>query len=337
MASVSEFAPPTDKTEALLSYPFRVPEGSFIMNGTDVIEMPENSEDFWHKADKELIQNQLPGMADRIPVIAYGANANPYRYAEKINVFSTPETHDQLHTTPVQDGEVKGSVVWHGKQGQGGAIFAELYDGPLLEEGQTSICKITWLTKEQLSVMHTTEGITYHLAEVPALIGSDKKEITAYAYVAGHSSVLLKDGRPVAVKRPGLDLPGEGMTAKEAVEYILAQLPDDGGAKLPSAKTPEQLVAEMNDQPTLADKKALQAAVEQALRHAGSNQMFTHATPEEARIGRADLNFMNHYITLHLLEEQLTEIRSQGASKDIVEEVRKRAHNELKERLENHT
>jgi hypothetical protein len=248
--------------------------------------------------------------------------------------FATGETHEQLQITPFQEAEVTGGVVWHGKQGQSGSVFAELYDGPLVAEGTTTNCKVSWVTKEQLAVLHTTEGVTYHLAEIEARAGSDEKPIKAYAYVAGRSSILLKGGKAIPVARPGIEQAHDSMTAREAVAFMLGRIADVQAVGLPQATTPEGLVAEMTSQKTLADKKALQTAVQRALTSKGASQGFSYPAPYGARIGRADFNFLDDYHTLHLLEESVASIRKPDAAKNIVAAVRRRAHNELAEHLE---
>jgi hypothetical protein len=352
MTSVQEFSPPTDKHEALLSYPFIMPEGNFITDGEELTELPGRHTEYIEAAEIRLVSKGLPGMNQRIPVVGYGANANPVRFAEKMAAFATEASNELLQVTPFEGVEVEGSVVWHGKQGQSGGIFAELYNGPLLPMGATTPCKVSWLTPEQLAVMHTTEGITYQLTEVLAFAGEDKEPIAAYAYTAGISSLLIKDGEPVAVKRPG-ESTASGMTAPEALTYILDTVAGSESADLPKATTPQELVAEMTGKPNLTANKRAQAAVEAALQAKGASQLYAYSTAQESRIGRADFNFVKGYHELHLLEEVVEPIREvvdetaaaniqpgvdledtirqAVRTKDPAHKVRIRAHNELAE------
>lgn len=356
------YSPPTDPTELILDYPSAQPVVDYMTDGEKLVILPETAEDFYASADKMLTEKGLPGMDGRVPVVSYGANANPVRYSGKMAKYASSATNDLLQVTPFQRVSIQGaSVVWHGKQGQSGNIFAELYNGPLVDSDIESPSCVAWMTKEQLAVMHTTEGSTYHLTEVPVLAGTDRKPLLAYAYTAEQSTVLLQDGKPIEVRRPGVSKENT-MSAREAIEHMLGSIASRDG-QVVQATTPEALIAELTSKPNLSAKQAAQAATEAELQAAGISTKFTYKTDEGRRIGRADLGFMSGYHELHLLEEHVSTIRShkppvdtlaiegirpgedfeitlQSAIKqhekgDVAAAVRRRAHNELQERLEN--
>jgi hypothetical protein len=174
-------------------------------------------------------------------------------------------------------------VVWHGKPAQKGSVFAELYEGPQTRD-QAARAHVAFLTPEQLAAMHTTEGGTYHLQQLKIQAGA--QALQAVAYVADKSTILLKDGEPVPVKRLSeRALPG-AMSAYEAVAYML-----DG---IGSRQTPQDLVAEMADL-SLAERKGIQERIHGRLVEAGRSRFFSFSAPEAGRIGRADVSSLPLY------------------------------------------
>ena len=249
-------------------------------------------------------------------------------------------------------------MVWHGKPSQAGSVFSELYKGEDTK-GESAAAAVQFLTNEQLALMHATEGVTYHLAPVDVRT-VDGTTLHAVAYVAGTSSILTKDGKPVSMKVNAEDT-GTGMTAREAVSFML----EHAGATV-GAQIAEELIA-LSAGKTLADKKANQAKVEAELRAQGLSREFSHPSQAEWYYGRADFNELNkvgHNPTvLHLAEESLARLRptkeaiheaaehivattgvtldvarkKARAKLDIMTAIRNRHRAELQERLDQNT
>lgn len=303
--SVASFAPQGTEAERLLQYPFARPEGSFYTDGETVTVLPDNYQDFYGAAEEMLHSQGLPGLAKRAPVVAYGANVSPGKLAEKMSKYGGEAIQPELQAVPMLSVDVPDSqVVWHGKPGQSGSVFAELYKGPETV-GTAARAVVQFLTNEQIALLHATEGVTYHFAptEVRTLDGT---LLPAIAYVAGRSSMLMKDSKPVTVKLPSTG-ESSSMTAREAVSFMLKHAGEALGVELP-----EDLIA-LNAGKTLAQKKAHQAAIESGLREQELSRTFSHPDQESWHYGRADFNDLHNVghnpAVLHLAEESLARLR----------------------------
>lgn len=295
--------------EVVHEYPGHRIEDNFISDGIQIVELPSSHDEFVSHADSILKSLDLPGMEERVPVLGYGANVNPARFAEKMAKYASQDTHTVLSVTPFESVVVKDvGVVWHGKQGQSGGIFAELYNRSTLPEQSEIESTISWMTKEQLAITHISEGATYQLTEITVFAGSDQRQVGAYAYTAGRSSILLKDGKPINVRRPG-EIYADGMTAQQAIEFIVDSLPDNMPDGLSGVDSTDKLAELMKSQPSLAAKKRLQASAQNALRKQGKSKSYSFETDKGTRIGRADMNFVRGYKVLHLLEQDIELIR----------------------------
>lgn len=354
MPTVAEFAPASNETEKALSYPFSCPDSSYITDGQEVHLLPDSFAEFQEATDAYLAEHGLPLLAERVPVLAYGSNANPFRLGKKMGTYA-PHLQETMQTVPNRMITVPdAAVVWHGKPGQAGSAFAELYKGAETV-GEKVHAHIGFLTVEQLAAMHATEGVTYHLAELEARVGDNPEPIKFTAYVAGASSILLKAGKPVRVQRPGEEQHEGSMTAEEAVNYMLEHAGETIGAK-----TARELI-EQNKALPLSEKKIRQAAVGTRLGELGLNKSFSFPTKPGSEIGRADFNFITSpkYDFIHLAEQSLAAMRptpetiqarqqelmeQKGLSEvkalkeakeelDIMVNIRQRASDELKDRL----
>lgn len=335
-ASVIEYTPQGSRAERLLEYPFARPGYSYFTDGTEVLRAPEDTASFMDAADEYLAARGLALMADRTPVIAYGANASPFKLADKMGGKFTPdELRAELQVVPNIRAElVDTAIVWHGKPGQTGSTFAELYRSEDTK-GVVSECFVQYLTDEQVALLHATEGVTYHFATVEANIGSDRQPLEALAYVAGSSQVLLEDEKPVLVKPLTKDATDNAttMTATQAVAYML-----ENASEVVAVTEPQTYIE--TAPLTLVEKKARQETVRAKLAELGLSKDFVF--PEANRRGRADFNGPKGHTNasqpydLQLMEQALGRF-AEVPDNRLVSVVRRRAHDELAQHLSANT
>jgi len=350
------YALPSDEIERALAYPYDRPDGSFITNGHEITQLAGTYDGFLAAANNYLNERGLPDMSSRIAIVAYGANSNPIRFSEKMSAFQLGNRYE-LQVAPHLEAVIPNTVVaWHGKPSQAGSAFAELYKG---EEttGQKSTIHAVFLTPLQIALLHATEGVTYHLAPVEVFAGDDRRSLQALAYVAGESKILLKDGKPVLVRRAAEAGNDNAMTAEEVVDFMLAHA--STAAKTESART----LVRRQKRRSLDKKKVQQAAISDQLEREGLSKSFSFPATEYR--ARANLNW-GAGAPLHLMEEVVSPLRPtpeqikealhgsvwfkrvlmrilpplrtaelQNVRKrlDIAEAIRKRAHEELAERV----
>jgi hypothetical protein len=328
--SVETFNSQGSRADSLLQYPYVRPAGSFLTDGLVVAELPANFSEFSEAADAYLVDAQLPLLSKRVPIVSYGANSNPAQLARKMAGFDNDASaYPELQTLPHVTATIPGAaVVWHGKPNQKGSAFAELYKSEATQN-QEATCHLAFMTLQQLALAHATEGITYHLAPVLVQAGHDRMPLEAYAYVAGHSTVLLKDNQPVPVKRHNESGSPKAMSAEEAVTYMLTAIND-------TAPTARALIAELDGLP-LETRKARQRSIASRLGELGLNKSFCfHTTANAGFIGRADLNFTAG--VYHLAEQVVDSLRPtdkelRHTKYDIAHQLRRRAHYELADLL----
>lgn len=322
---IEDYKPSSDYE--VLHYPFDRPQYSFITNGDSVEQLPDGLSDFIAASNAILQPLGLPLMDQRIPVVAYGANSNPHRLMQKMSAYGDATTQAERLIVPNALAEIpNAAVVWHGKPGRSGSTFAELYTGDDVA-GENTLCHVSFLTPIQLALMHTTEGVTYHLTRIDAHIGPDS--FAAYAYLAGRSHILLWDGLPVRVRRAGEVAPPNAMTAEEAVNYMVGATGQNLGAK--------ELVDSMRHM-DLSDKIERQAAIQTQLARLGISRAFSWPHGD-GYYGRAHLEF-NHGHIVRMAEQVAEPLRPKDkslrnqSSVDIAHILRQRAHDELAIRLE---
>lgn len=281
---VEQFTGAANPVESALEYPGLRPEGSFLTDGVQVEVLPDTYNEFVETADDYLLAHDLPTIAQRIPVLAYGANASPSYLRDKITKYgSTPDLLTVPHITAMLPNAL---AVWHGKPGQTGSIFAELYNGPEAENASLT-AHVAFMTREQLAIIHASEGVTYSAAELPVKMGNgkDDAERPVLAYVALKSKVLLQDGHPVLVgdlKHNNTSLPA--LTAPQAVEYILNRV-----AKQSKVPSNVQEYVQEGLALKLTGRKERQARVANELTRLGLARSFGFAEKHpEQLIGRAD-------------------------------------------------
>ncbi len=152
--------------------------------------------------DPLLAERGLPGLADRYPSLAYGANRNPGTLAIKMHNYDYQGRKDGL-VLPVLKGTVRGGdVVACGLSGQG-YLYADLI--PATEaDGDTEVeAWLPLLDADQLRVMHDGENVRsgmYSVAQFPGfrLDGSDRP-FSALGY-AGNDRAFISPlhGSPLA-------------------------------------------------------------------------------------------------------------------------------------------
>lgn len=310
---VESFAPESGNgaVPVVLQYPYARLSESYITDGIEVTIVPASShQDFIDTADGYLAERGLPLIGERIPVVGYGSNVSPYQLREKMGKYGRGVA-PVAQVVPCESVNVEDSVVaWHGKPGQNGSTFAELYTGEDTKDRQTKMA-VQYFTKEQLAVMHTSEGGTYRFMPMQVTT-EDGERLLAYAYVASNSSVLREDGKVVEVAfEPEGKALGK-MTAIQAVAYMLrlagSAIEIDDPIKLVEANTGASLVV----------KKQRQGAVAGALGKLGASTRFSYPGADERYIGRAYFGTITcdggkPPQPLHLLEEHLATMRPSTA------------------------
>lgn len=207
--SVDEYLSASRNNNPLL-YPGERPKSSYLTDGETVFALDSTHDadgnlifsmetiDGYRSVDDFLIGRGAPLMADRIPVLAFGANVSPGSLASKFlkvgreDALIIPTVYAKLHGH---------DVVWSGGPGMNGNFVAILYEGEETKETDVQVA-ITFLTQEQLLVMNATE-LSYTLSSVE--LDVDGQTVRAFYYV-GQDSVYLKDGMPVAVE----SIPADG-------------------------------------------------------------------------------------------------------------------------------
>jgi hypothetical protein len=211
-----------------LLYPGERPETSYLTDGENVYAIESTYDDegklsfLMHAKDGEvsvndyLLEQGVPLMEDRIPILAFGANVSPGSLASKFAKVGRP---DAL-IIPTVYAQLKGrDIVWGGGPGMGGYPIAVMYEGEETKDTSVQVA-VNFLTPEQTLVMHASE-MSYELSSVELEI--DGQTIRAF-YYAARDSVYLRDGQPVAIK----SIPAEGrsITTSSAAE-VLNEMIDD--------------------------------------------------------------------------------------------------------------
>ena len=277
--------------QGIFDYPGTRHDGNFITDGVEVIDIPQDPFRALEAADEYLRSHGLPLIEERIPVIAYGANANPAKMVEKFDSFYTDGialTESALHTVPCMYATLPDTdVVWHGRPGQVGGYFAELYTGSETEGTEVSSL-LTFLTEEQLALLHTTEGDTYSISVIKDVDLGGGLKIDAVAYVAGEASILINDETDAPISVAGVRRKSHSenavYTVRDALNYTLA---DQDVAALALAQTPDEYI-ETGRMLKLSEKKARQTQVQSILEANGKSRKMQHVASTNNNYGRAN-------------------------------------------------
>ncbi|RYX79205.1 hypothetical protein EON76_00595 [bacterium] len=337
-----------------LEYPGARHENHFILAGEELMSLSENTVEAMVEIDAYLVDQQLPLLKDRVPVLAFGRNASPSGAATKAEKYSHGTiTREQLSTIPMLKGTLSDhDVAWHGRPSQGSGYFAELLQSDDTM-GTEVEAWVQFLTTEQLAAVHTTEGTTYGFTEVGGVDLGDGISIDAVGYTARQASVLLDspNGRPIAVA--GIDRSNsqlEVMDVRGALQHTLGQ---------------EAVVAALGDQyhgdaktffeqgqsiTKLSGKKLRQNAVYGALQAIGLSRDFRYDSKNGLHFGRSEINSLprgtakNPHTsapdTIQLMEQHVAGIRpsavfvaaeearlSEKFPRDLPERIKQRVRN----------
>lgn len=238
--SVDEYLSASRNNNPLL-YPGERPKSSYLTDGETVFTLDPTHDaegnlvfsmetnDGYRSVDDFLIERSAPVMADRVPVLAFGANVSPGSLASK---FAKVGREDALIVSTVYANLHGRDVVWSGGPGINGNFIAILYEGEETKDTDVQV-GINFLTREQLLVMNATE-LSYNLASVE--LDVDGESVRAFYYV-GQDSVFLKDGLPVAIESiPAsgriiessntTDLLSDVLANNEIMDGVVEQYPD---------------------------------------------------------------------------------------------------------------
>ncbi|MDX6650373.1 MAG: hypothetical protein QOJ97_2324 [Solirubrobacteraceae bacterium] len=156
-----------------LAYPFGVPEGSYALDGGEAGPLTE--------ADLAA--------ADRVAVLAYGANASPGALAAKLG--------PGVSRVAVVAGQLRDfDVVYSAHVSPHGAIPGTLQPCP----GAVASVHAIHVTAEQLARLHRSEPnyVFGRLHEVDLHLEGGGRADAIHAYVSRHGC-LVRDGAPVGV------------------------------------------------------------------------------------------------------------------------------------------
>jgi hypothetical protein len=185
-----------------LLYPGERPESSYVTDGDSVymadalhdesgnliFNINRNGESV--PMDDYLIENGVPTMDERIPILAFGANVSPSSIAAKFAKIGRP---DALIIPTVYAKLPGKDIVWS-TPGLAGNPVAILYEGEETKQSEVQVA-INFLTPEQVLVMHQSE-VTYDLSSVD--VDVDGQKVRTF-YYAGRNNIYLRDGHPVAI------------------------------------------------------------------------------------------------------------------------------------------
>lgn len=170
---------PPDPVAHALSYPFKIPDRSYVVAGGRYTELAADA--------------PVPDLAGRRPVLATGSNQSPDRLIGKYG-------DDGFGSIPVIRAKLRDfDVVYSAHVAAYGSIPATLWPCP----GASVTVFVTWLDPAQESRMHATEvpSGNYHFGRldgVEVLAERGDALTAAFTYVSRRGA-LLKGGRPVAL------------------------------------------------------------------------------------------------------------------------------------------
>ena len=162
------------------AYPFAIPEHSYLYIDGEArpLDTP--------------LDSGAPELAGRVPVLAAGSNAAPRHLKGKFGHL------DGTQVIPVERARLFDfDSVYSAHVTSYGSIPATLAPSP----GTELALGITWLTRDQLSRMHETEGANYRFGQLSGVrveIGGGRALDRVSAYVSVHGCLAVA-GAPSAV------------------------------------------------------------------------------------------------------------------------------------------
>lgn len=203
------------------SYPGTAPDDHYLLVGEVVVPIAVQAQGFslavtlpdGTAVDEALARVGAAPLAQRVPVLAYGANRSPQSLAIKFQHHGD-RASERVSAVPVLAVTVRDiDVVGAGLSSQG-YIYADMTPSP----GTHASVKLTLLDREQAAAIHRSEGVgqgMYDCAWVPNVqVGETPVSLTAIGY-AGCVPVLMSPdtGTPLAfsaIAAPGRTFPGLG-------------------------------------------------------------------------------------------------------------------------------
>ena len=193
-------------------YPYRAPRHSYVfVNGVDYPIVRFDGDpvrDGELRVDGEALPvagalrrlgvRDAAGLDERVPVIAHGSNASPERLARKF-----ADVGDDVVIPVMRAWLADYDVVYAAHFTGYGAIPSTLEASP----GTTAQIAVTWLTADQLALMHTTEiaAVNYVYGRLGGLNlecdGLPRLD-AAYVYLTLHGCAMLT-GAPMALAAVG--------------------------------------------------------------------------------------------------------------------------------------
>ena len=187
--------------------------------GSAVIQTGDGSS---RSVDGILADLGLPGIEDRYPIVAYGANRNPATLAIKFRNYGCSAEGEGL-AVPVLRGTLTGcDMVAGGISGQGYCYGDLLFDSPWTKETRVEAW-LTLLDRDQLRAINESEGVgdesgNYSLAHFPGYrINGWERAIAPLGY-AGTAEVFVSPrlGTPMAFST--VEASGRDIFAAEPLE-----------------------------------------------------------------------------------------------------------------------
>ena len=158
------------------AYPFAIPEHSYLYIDGEV----------------RPLDGEAPELEGRVPVLAVGSNAAPEHLKAKFGQL------DGAQVIPVERARLFDfDSVYSAHVASYGSIPATLAPSP----GTELALGVTWLTADQLSRMHETEGANYRFGQLSGVrveIGGARSLDRVSAYVSVHGCLAVA-GAPSAV------------------------------------------------------------------------------------------------------------------------------------------
>lgn len=232
--------------------------------------------------DEFLQRNQVESMAERIPVVAYGANQNPRALYEKFGPSELPETT----IVPSLNATLHGyAPVAHEKPGIRGNVFAELAK---IVNIAVSV-KVVFLTKEQLLLLTKSEpSYSAGVLSDAQLYLPNGQQVPTIVY-AGDASIYLEKGKPV-VFSGGSEAGSNGLTQSATSEQMTAlMVNDDDVAQAIRAEAPEYAaLCEKNQNPARAYAE-LMTLYEPLKKRAKVQRAVRTVLEDQGKIGKASL------------------------------------------------
>ncbi|MFF0449012.1 hypothetical protein ACFYT4_21825 [Streptomyces sp. NPDC004609] len=169
----------------------------------------------------------LPGLSQRFPVLAYGANRNPSTLHTKLLNYSLTNDGSSGHCLPVLKGHMRGADVAACRLHGQGYLYGEILLGHSLCKNVELEVYICLVDLEQLAVLNRSEGVgegMYELAVIPEVRVDGSPEPFCTLGYAANQSVWLSPvhDTPVAyslLPATGRTLPS--MTSREMVDHVM--------------------------------------------------------------------------------------------------------------------